>query len=261
MAKVSAGRGWHWVGQAIRMAVRQPGIFPVMGLIVAVISLVPILGGLVITILGPALVAGSVLAARDCDLGRTPRIAQLFQLFAEQRAGAAMALCIPVILSQLVAGMIVAGAIMSRLSEAGVDLKTVEADPTRLVQFFDASMFGWVLLAVVVTLIGYAFTVLAIPRVGLDRAAAPAAMRESFAAVRSNWSAWLLAAVGLFLCMFVPMLVFYALTSAVIAQFVANAVIYTLLGPTLFAAYRDLRGNPAAAGEHEHPMPPPSFEA
>ncbi|NII12215.1 BPSS1780 family membrane protein [Oleiagrimonas sp. C23AA] len=272
MAKVRAGQGWHWVGQALGMARKYPGIFPVMGLIVSAIALVPLLGGLAIAILGPALVAGSVIATRDATAGRKPQIGQLFQLFAEQRAGGGIALCLPVILSQIVAGMVLVGAVSARLTRAGVDLKSLESNPSELMQnltqYIGPGFLGWIIVAVIIALIGYAFAALAIPRVGLDRKPAMQAMAESFRTVRRHWGAWLLTGLALFLCMFIPVVVFYVLGSSLIAQFVANAVLYTLLGPTLYFAYSDLYGGPdAATDDHgtapdaSAPPPPPSFEA
>lgn len=52
----TAGSGWTWVQQALALIKRWPQVFLLMGLILGVIAAVPFLGGLVILILGPALI-------------------------------------------------------------------------------------------------------------------------------------------------------------------------------------------------------------
>ena len=57
-SKTDAGSGVTWLSQGLQSFMKNPVPFAVMGLILAVIGMVPILGGLAMMILGPALYAG-----------------------------------------------------------------------------------------------------------------------------------------------------------------------------------------------------------
>jgi hypothetical protein len=51
---VPAARGFEWIARAIQLILKNPVPFLLMGLVVGVIYVIPILGSLVIGILGPA---------------------------------------------------------------------------------------------------------------------------------------------------------------------------------------------------------------
>ncbi len=52
---VEAGRGVGWLTDAVALVLRNPAVFLVMALIVAVIGAVPVLGQLTLLVIGPAL--------------------------------------------------------------------------------------------------------------------------------------------------------------------------------------------------------------
>ncbi len=81
--KVDAGKGFAWITGAVELIFKNPLVFLVMGLIFAVIGIVPILGSLALLVIGPALLGGMVYAAREQAAGRPADIAQLFQAFRE----------------------------------------------------------------------------------------------------------------------------------------------------------------------------------
>lgn len=80
---VPASRGIEWIVKAIQLILANPAPFALMGLIMAVIGVVPVLGSLALAILGPALYGGIVWAARAQRQGETARFEQLFQAFHE----------------------------------------------------------------------------------------------------------------------------------------------------------------------------------
>ncbi len=96
--KVEAGSGVNWLTEGIRIIMANPAAFLVMGLILAVINFIPILGGLVLTICGPALIGGIVYAAREQAEGCKAEIAHLFRAFQEPgKIGPMLLLCLPAI--------------------------------------------------------------------------------------------------------------------------------------------------------------------
>src|SRR5688572_14934560 len=110
---VEAGRGVAWMTEAIQLVMKAPAVFLVQALIVAVISVIPVLGQLAMLVLGPALLAGMVWSMREADQGREPQIPQLFEGFTrEGRIGGLIALCLPAIaggLAFLVLGVVFFG--------------------------------------------------------------------------------------------------------------------------------------------------------
>jgi hypothetical protein len=262
MNRVSAGRGWQWVMMALGLLRRWPGVFGMSGLIAAAVSMLPLVGGLTLMVLGPALIAGTVIAAQRATRGETPHLSDAFTLFREQgRLGPAMALCLPIIAGQLIIGITIGMMIASAAMKAGIDLHSaaLEKELAQLVMNMGTSLFGWAMFALAVVVLSYAFVVTAIPRVGLDRSDAFPAMGESFRTVLRRPGAWLLAALGLFLCLFVPSTLLVMTRSLLLMQLVTTTIFYALLGPTLYFAYRDLYGQPdTTRGTASSPPPPAS---
>src|SRR5215467_12941006 len=96
--KVDAGSGLGWLTEAIGLVFKNPVVFLVMGLILAAINFVPILGGLALTIFGPAFIGGIVFAAREEAEGRKAEIPHLFRAFQEPgKIGQMLLLCLPAI--------------------------------------------------------------------------------------------------------------------------------------------------------------------
>ena len=76
--QVPAGNGLQWLTGAVNLILKNPVPFALMGLLVAVIAIVPILGSLALIVLGPALYGGIIFAAREQEAGRPVDFQQLF---------------------------------------------------------------------------------------------------------------------------------------------------------------------------------------
>jgi hypothetical protein len=188
--KVDAGNGIGWLTDAIGLVLKNPAAFLVMGLILAVINFIPILGSLAITIFGPALLGGLVFAAREESEGRKAEIGHLFRAFQEPgKLGPMLLLCLPAIVGGAV--LLVLALVFGIGALLGGGLSAASG-----------SEFGWgalgggvVVLIVVAVAIGFAIYALqffAVPRVMLEGAEPFAAMKESFSACIANIGAFLL---------------------------------------------------------------------
>jgi uncharacterized membrane protein len=82
---VPAGNGWTWIASAWELFKRQPGMWIGMILLLAVIlivaSLIPVAGGLIITLFAPVFAAGVVIGCRTLEEGHPLEIAHLFAGF------------------------------------------------------------------------------------------------------------------------------------------------------------------------------------
>jgi uncharacterized membrane protein len=82
---VDAGRGWGWIQDAWGLFKQAPwawiGAVLLFYLIVILVSLVPLIGGLATTILGPMFTAGLMLGAQAQDRGEGFKVGRLFAGF------------------------------------------------------------------------------------------------------------------------------------------------------------------------------------
>ena len=82
---VEAGRGWAWIASAWELFKRQPGMWIGITLLLFVIlvvaSLIPIVGGVAMTLFAPVFAAGVVIGCRDLDEGKDLEIGHLFAGF------------------------------------------------------------------------------------------------------------------------------------------------------------------------------------
>ena len=71
--KVDAGRGWQWIVEGFALFKKNPPIwitlFVIYFMIVIVLSIIPLVGPLVMTLLAPVFSAGFMLACRDVEAG------------------------------------------------------------------------------------------------------------------------------------------------------------------------------------------------
>lgn len=215
--KVEAGSGLRWLSDAIGLVFGNPAVFLVMGLIMAAINFVPILGGLVLTILGPALLGGIVYAAREQSHGGKPEIMQLFRAFQEPgKIGPMLLLCLPSIVGGCV--LLICGFVFGLGALLSGGLSAANGSSVGL-----GALGGGVLvlglIAIVMTFAIYALQFFAVPRVMLEGAEPFAAMKESLGACLANIGAFLLFGIVLFLVfcvlaivlMFIPILGWIAL--------------------------------------------------
>lgn len=91
---VPPGHGWQWIVSGWDTFRRQPGtwivITFVLGILVIVISLIPLVGSLGLPLLMPAFVAGLMIACEKAERGETIALADLFSAF--QRGAARLVL-------------------------------------------------------------------------------------------------------------------------------------------------------------------------
>jgi len=249
--KVDAGKGIGWLTDAVGLVLKNPAAFLVMGLILAVINFIPILGGLALTIFGPALIGGLVFAAREESEGRKAEIGHLFRAFQEPgKLGPMLLLCLPAIVGGAV--LLVLAMVFGIGALLGGGLSAASG-----------SEFGWgtfgggivvlVVLAVAIGFTIYALQFFAVPRVMLEGAEPFAAMKESLNACIANIGAFLLFGIILVVAFvvlgvvlaFIPILGWLALMAAGSAVF----------GCAEYIAWQQVYGGGEASR-----MPPPSPE-
>jgi len=250
-AKVEAGNGIGWLREAIGLVFRNPAAFLVMGLIVAVINFVPLLGGLVLTVCGPALLGGIVYAAREETAGAKAEVGQLFRAFQDNgKIGPMLLLCLPSIAGGAI--LLVCGLVfgIGALISGGVSAANGGA-------FSWGALGGGMIIlctiALVLAFVIYALQFFAVPRVMLDGVEPFAAMKESFNACLANLGAFLLFGIVLFagfvvlgiVLAFIPLIGWIALV----------ALMTVVFGCAEYLAYREVFGEAAAQ------MPPPAPEA
>ena len=253
--KLEIGDVFGWFTSAFQLAMKNPGVFLVMALIMAIIGVIPILGGLTLLVLGPALYGGFVYAAREESQGRKAEIPHLFIAFNQPgKIGQMIMLCLPSIAAGVVLGILAfvfaGGAIMAAAS--GGNAGGAGA-------MFGMMIFG--LLAVVV-MVGVAFLVyFAIPRVMLDGTEPVAAMKESLAYSIANIVPLIVGfiAIGIAWVIIAAVLVFIPILGWIVLMLGG-----TLLGAlSMYYAYLSAYGESAAAAfvppaPPAPPAPPPA---
>lgn len=184
--KVPAGNGLQWLTEAVSLILKNPAPFALMGLVVGVISLVPILGGLALLILGPALYGGIMYAAREEASGRKADFQQLFQAFKEPgKLPKMMMLCLPMVALAVVLGVIGVVLLGGALMGAGMSGAN-GGDPSAAIAAFGGGMMLFGLIALVLGFFCYALTFFATPRVMLEGTEPMEAMKDSLRAVLAN---------------------------------------------------------------------------
>jgi hypothetical protein len=250
--KVEAGRGVAWLTEGARFVIANPVAFLVMGLIVAVINFIPVLGGLVLTICGPALLGGIVYAAREEAEGRKAEIPHLFRAFQEPgKIGPMLLLCLPTVAGGvilLICGLVFGlGALIGGLSGAGDSATGLGA--------LGGGFVLMLVIAIAVMFVIYALQFFAVPRVMLDGVEPFAAMKESLNACLANVGAFIVFGVVLMVAfvvlaivlMIVPLLGWLALVTAATVVFACGE----------YVAWREVFAGSAAATTAPPPPPPP----
>lgn len=241
--KVDAVRGVHWLGEGAQLALKNPGAFLVMGLIIGVIGIIPVLGGLVLLILAPALYGGIVFAAREQQQGRKAEIGHLFQAFqTEGRLPQMILLCLPLIGGYIVAGIIAAILLGGALLSAGVaSVADSEAMLRALMGAGSVVLLFAVVLVIAIMLLAWSLVFFAIPRLILQGGEAFAAMKLSFSAALANIGAYLifvvLTGVG-----YVLVALLFGMLSPWFAGLAASVVVLPVACCGMYLAWRDVFG-------------------
>ncbi|MGA8278405.1 MAG: BPSS1780 family membrane protein [Rhodanobacteraceae bacterium] len=252
--KVTAESGIKWLTSGVSLVLSKPAVFLVMGLILAAINIVPVLGGLALAILGPALLGGMVFATREHSLGRSTDVGQLFRAFQEPgKIGPMLLLCLPGIVGGFV--LLILFLVFAASALVGGGLTALEnGSGANFLGALGGGALIFLLIALIVVLAMYALQFFAIPRVMLDSIEPFAAMRESFGACRTNASAFiLLCAVMLiafvvlgFILLFIPLIGWLALMTAG----------WAVTGGAMYFAYTQVFGSAPAPQPSPAAKPP-----
>jgi hypothetical protein len=254
--KVDAGSGMRWLTEAVGLVFRNPAAFLVMGVILAVINFVPVLGGLVLLIAGPALFGGVVFAAREESEGRKAEIAHLFRAFQEPgKVGPMLLLCLPAIVGGAV--LLVVALVFGIGALIGGGLAAAGAGHGFGVGALGGGVLVLCLIALAVSLAIYAFQFFAVPRVMLDGIEPFAAMKESFSACLANLGAFLVFGIVFFVAFAVLSIVLVLIPLlGWLALFVVASVVFAC---GQFLAWREVFASAAApAATPAMPPPPPA---
>lgn len=184
--KVPAGNGLQWITDSVNLIMKNPAPFLLMGLVVGVISMIPILGGLALLVLGPALYGGIMYAAREQQSGRKADFQQMFQAFKEDgKLPKMLMLCLPGVAALVILGVLGVVLLGGAMLGAGVSA-SASADPGASLAAFGVGALLFFLIALVVGIACYAFTFFATPRVMLEGSEPIEAMKDSVRAVLAN---------------------------------------------------------------------------
>lgn len=259
--RVPAGDAVTWISEAIRLVFANPAPFLLMGLALSVIGLVPILGGLVMLVAGPAFYAGIASAARTQDQGGSADFNQLLSGFqAEGKIGSLLALCLPQVAVIVIAIMV--GIVLAIVLGAAAVVSSGNVDPNAglvaLIGFGGVATMVVVLLPV--ALIAAALVFFAIPRVMFDGVPAFAAMRESAQAALANVGAFLITLFAVIGAYVVAVLIL-SVISSVLAGLVVGIVFAPIFGSLTYVAWREVfgdSGEDSSAQQGSSPPPPPA---
>ena len=182
--KVPAGNGLQWITEAVNLILKNPAAFLLMGLVVSVISVIPILGGLALLIVGPALYGGIIYAAREEQSGRKADFQHLFEAFKQPgKLPKMLMLCLPGVAAIVILGVL--GVVLLGGALLGVGV-SASANSNAGLAALGAGTLVFFLLALVVGIVCYALTFFATPRVMLEDAEPIEAMKDSARAVLAN---------------------------------------------------------------------------
>ncbi|MGA9421116.1 MAG: BPSS1780 family membrane protein [Rhodanobacteraceae bacterium] len=250
MHKVPAEKGIKWLASGVSLILSKPAVFLVMGLILAAINLVPVLGGLALAILGPALLGGIAFAAREHSLGRSTDVGQLFRAFQQPgKIGPMLLLCLPGVVGGF--ALLILFFVFAASALLGGGFAALEnGSAANMLGTFGGGALILLLISLAIVLVMYALQFFAIPRVMLDNIEPFAAMRESLGACRTNAGAFLLLCVVLLIVfvvlavilMFIPLLGWLALMTAG----------WAVTGCAMYVAYVDVFAPEPTA----QPLPP-----
>ncbi len=129
---VSAGRGWGWIADAWPLFKDRPGAWIGMVLlcylILIVLSLVPLIGGLATTVIGPMLTAGLMIGAHLQFRGEGFAVSHLFAGFAT-RPGPLALVGLAYLLFAIGIGLVIFGLFMAMLASGGMAMDAAMLDP------------------------------------------------------------------------------------------------------------------------------------
>ena len=254
---VQAGRGVEWLSESVSLILKNPSVFLLMALLVAVISAVPVLGGLALLVLGPTFYAGFMSAARSQEREGRAEFQQLFDGFQEGRLPRLLALCLPavaaVIVLAVLAVILIGGAIL------GGGLSAASGNDAFAFAALGGSGVVFVLIALGVGFVAHALVFFAVPRVMFDDLEPFTAMKESWRTVLANIGAVLVFLV-LVLLAYALLMVLVGWIDSVLAQVLIGTLMVPLVAVAVWRAYRDVFGEVTQEAPVAVTPPPPSSD-
>ncbi len=179
--KLSIGAGWSWIAQGFTLFKQSPGMW--IGILLAfivisvVVSLVPVVGSLAISVLSPVLMGGLMLGCRDLERGEDLQFSHLFAGFSTQTGPLVMVGVLYLVFALL--AVIPGGAIMA----VGVMAESGAGDPSGASLIFVIIGVLLMLALIIPVLMAYWFAPTLVVMHGLT---AFAAMKLSFKGCLKN---------------------------------------------------------------------------
>ncbi|MEN1927100.1 BPSS1780 family membrane protein [Luteimonas sp. MJ293] len=272
--RVRAGAGAEWLLGGFGLLKKAPLALGLVGLVFAIISVLPLLfmgagpllsmlAQLALVLLTPILLGGLIYAVREVDQGREAHPSHLLQAFREGRAVSLVAQLVPQMLAGLLAIVLLAVMVgptaLQNIVVAMEQTQGQNPDPT-LFDGFPMGRFAlWFLGAIVIGIVTYMFTFLFQAQVMFEGARPFAAMKRSFQACMANIGAFLvfmvlllIVAVAILIGAQIVGLILGIFGGQVVAAVGAQLLMMTVLMPVLmgavYLAWRQLLGGQAVAG-------------
>jgi uncharacterized membrane protein len=232
--KLETGRGLEWLGQGWRLFMKNPGIWIAIQLIMMVIfivlSFVPLLGGLAISLLFPVFIGGLMLGCASLAAGDALNIETLFAGFQHKNMGNLLLTGLLYLAGTFVIGAVVVLVALFTVGGAGL-LALASGTITRELLM---TMIGGALLAVLIALALLVPLMMAIyfaPQLVVFRDLGPFdAMKASFSGCLKNILPFLLYGVIVFVLGLVAM----------IPMGLGMLVLGPVLTGSAYAAYMDI---------------------
>ena len=151
-----AGKGLEWFTGGWKLFVKSPGMWMVMtvvfALIAIVLSLIPFIGALALSLIGPALGAGMLSAAKTLDDGGEIDVSYLFQgLRDAERRGSLLVLGVMLLGVEILVGLVIGAGMMSGPMMGGMG-----DGPPSPMQFASGGLFGLLISLVIMVLVAIA---------------------------------------------------------------------------------------------------------
>lgn len=249
--KIDARHGVLWLVHAARLMASQPAPFLLMGAMLSVIGAVPLLGPLVVFLLGPAFNGGIMLAAREQLAGKGARFDMLWAALRQPgKLPPMLALCLPALLAILTG---IAFLVVFHGDAITAIAASMEADGKPDAEQL-ASLASVLPVFLLLALVAYAMVFFAVPRVMLDGVQPLPAMLESLQLCLRNLGAMFM----LMLATMVMVLVLVATTGwlPILLQLLLGLVVTPLIAITNLIAFLDVFAVPPAPGDGPPPASP-----
>lgn len=233
MRKVDASQGWQWIVAGFALFRKNPPIwitlFVIYFLAVIVVSIIPVVGPLIMTLLAPAFTAGFMLACRDLEKGEELELGYLIAGF-KQDAGQLITVGgLYLVGSITILGLMMMGGGGAILGSAALgQMQGVEANEVMI------GAIGGALIALLIAsvlliplLMAYWFAPALVVLRGLT---ATEAMKLSFFGCLRNWLPFLVYGVIAFILMMLAMIPFG----------LGMLVLVPVLSASIYIGYKDI---------------------